>query len=196
MKFIFPILFVVISIVIFIFGVNPIYSEVSGLRADIAVYNTALDNSTNLQKTEDSLIKSYNEISQSDKDRLSSFLPDSVNNIQFILELERIANLHNMPIKDIKFEAKSNSNTSTDPNVVVSAISTDTRPYGVFPIEFTTEGDYDSFVLFLKDLEYNLRVADIKSISFTVPDASAKPVAGFDPNVYRYLVKVETYWLK
>ena len=195
MKFIFPILFVGISIVIFIFGVNPIYSEVSGLKADIATYNTALDNSTNLQKTEDSLIKSYNEINQSDKDRLNSFLPDSVNNIQFILELERIANLHNMPIKDIKFEATS-STSSSNPNVVVSSVSTDTRPYGVFPIEFTTEGDYNSFVLFLKDLESNLRVADIKSISFIVPDSSAKPVAGFDPNVYHYLVKVETYWLK
>lgn len=196
MKFILPILFIAVSIIIFIFGVNPIYSEVSGLKADIVTYNTALDNSTNLQKTEDSLIKAYNEISQSDKDRLNSFLPDSVNNIQFILELERIANLHNMPIKDIKFEAKSNSNTSANPNVVVSAISTDTRPYGVFPIEFMTEGDYSSFVLFLKDLEYNLRIADIKSISFNIPDASAKPAAGFDPNVYRYLIKVETYWLK
>lgn len=196
MKFILQILFIAIAILVFIFGVNPIYSEVSGLKADIATYNEALDNSTNLQKTEDSLIKAYNEISQSDKDRLNSFLPDSINNIQFILELERIANLHNMPIKDIKFEAKSSSNASANPNVVVSAISTDTRPYGVFPIEFTTEGDYASFVLFLKDLEYNLRIADIKSISFNIPDANAKPVAGFDPNVYRYLIKVETYWLK
>lgn len=196
MKFIFPILFILISIIIFIFGVNPIYNEVSVLKADIVTYNTALDNSTNLQKTEDSLIKSYNEISQSDKDRLSSFLPDSVNNIQFILELERIANLHNMPIKDIKFEAKSNNNTSANPNVVVSSVSTDNRPYGVFPIEFMTEGNYDSFILFIKDLEFNLRVADIKSISFNVPDPSSKLVADFNPNIYRYLVKVETYWLK
>ncbi|MFA6355047.1 MAG: hypothetical protein WCW65_01310, partial [Candidatus Paceibacterota bacterium] len=62
--------------------------------------------------------------------------------------------------------------------------------------EFTTEGDYDSFVLFLKDLEFNLRLADVKSISFVVPDSSGKPVSGVDPNVYRYSLKVETYWLK
>lgn len=195
MKLILPVLFIVISVVTFIFGVNPFYAEVKILRADIVAYNTALDNSTNLQKTEDALITSFNSIKQSDKDRLDSFLPSSVNNIQFILEMERIANLHNMPIKDIKFEAKKTV-TSTDPNVVVSDVGADNRPYGVFPIEFTTEGDYDSFVLFLKDLEFNLRLADVKSVSFVVPDASGKPVPGVDPNIYRYTLKVETYWLK
>ncbi|MFA6355109.1 MAG: hypothetical protein WCW65_01655, partial [Candidatus Paceibacterota bacterium] len=120
MKLILPILFILVSVAAFIFGVNPFYNEVKTLKTEIVDYNKALDNSTNLQKTEDALITSFNSIKQSDKDRLNSFLPDSVNNIQFILEMERIANLHNMPIKDIKFEARKNNNTTADPNIVVS----------------------------------------------------------------------------
>ena len=183
------------SVLTFIFGVNPFYNDVKALKSEIGIYNSALDNSTNLQKTEDSLIKSYNEISKDNKDRLDNFLPDTVNNIQFILEIERIANLHGMVVKDIKFEAQK-SNTNTDPNVIASDVSTDTRPYGVFPLEFTTEGNYDTFLLFLKDLEHNLRLSDVKSVYFTVPEDNGKIIPGVDPNVYSFTLKVETYWLK
>lgn len=193
MKFIYPILFILISIVIFIFGVNPLYKDVSEYRADIAVYNGALDNSTDLLKTEDSLIKSYNEIKEVDRDRLSKFLPSSVNNIQFILEVERIANLHGMPIRDIKFETVRKDSAVIDPNIIVAEDPVDNLPYGIFPIEFTLEGKYDSFLLFLKDLEYNLRLVDIKSVSFSVPSGTEKET---DPNIYSYSLKVETYWLK
>jgi hypothetical protein len=195
MKLILPILFIGISVVAFIFGVNPWYNDVSSLRKEISDYNIALNNSAELQKTEDSLINSFNGIKQSDKDRLSSLIPSSVNNIQFILEVERIANLHNMPIKDLKFDANKQTSSS---GAVVAQVGTDNKPYGVFPLEFSTEGTYDTFVLFLKDLEYNLRLIDVKSISFTVPttDATARNTDGLDSNVYKYSVKVETYWLK
>ncbi|MEI7688587.1 MAG: hypothetical protein WCI91_00170 [Candidatus Nomurabacteria bacterium] len=195
MKIIIPILFIVIAVLAFIFGVNPWYNDVNALRAEILDYNTALNNSAELLKAEDSLIGTYNGIKQSDKDRLSSLIPSSVNNIQFILEVERIANLHNMPIKDLKFEA---SRQTSSGGAVVAQVGPDDKPYGVFPLEFSTEGTYDTFVLFLKDLEYNLRLVDVKSISFTVPtvDPSVKITDGLDPNVYKYSVKVETYWLK
>lgn len=200
MKLIFPILFTLLSVAAFIFGVNPFYKDVKSLRSDIIVYNTALSNSTNLQKTEDSLIKAYNEIRNEDKDRLSKFLPSTVNNIQFILEIERIANLHNMPIKDIKFQTMKKNATPENSNIVVSETEEDNRPYGVFPIGFTTEGDYDSFVSFLKDLEYNLRLIDVKSVSFSIPDPAVTNIKGaetpVDSNIYKYSLEVETYWLK
>ena len=196
MKVILPIILIVLSIVLFIFGVNPFYKEVSLLRSDVSAYNSALNNSTNLQKTQDSLLDIYKQIKQSDKDRLSNFLPNSVNNIQFILEVERIANLHNMPIKDIKFDSVKKDNAPVDSNIVVSQVAADSRPYGTFPIQFTVEGKYDSFVSFLKNLELNLRLVDVKSVTFTVPDQAEKLLPGFDPDVYRYTLKVETYWLK
>lgn len=196
MKFILPIIFILIAILTFIFGVNPYYKEVSLIRSDIDVYNTALSNSTNLQKTQDSLLLAYNEITKVDKDRLNEFLPSSVNNIQLILEVERIANLHNMPIKDLKFENIKKEVDPTDSKTIVSEASTDNTPYGVFPLQFSTEGNYDSFIAFLKDLEYNLRLINIKSVSFTVPVDNGKITPGVDPNVYEYVLKVEAYWLK
>ncbi len=192
MNFILPILLIAVSIITFIFGVNPLYKEVTTLRSDIVVYNTALDNSTNLQKTEDSLVKSFNSIKQEDKDRLNNFLPSGVNSIQFILEIERIANLHNIPVKDIKFDSMTKK---IDQNVVVSEVSKDKTPYGVFPVSFTVDSNYENFTLFLKDLESSLRLIDVKSVAFTAPSDN-KPVGGVDPSVFHYELKVETYWLK
>ena len=202
MRFLFPLSFVLISIVLFFSIVDPLYKETSRLRSDVSTYNTALGNSTELQKARDSLVDTYKNIKPVDKERLEHFLPNTVNNIKFILEVERIANIHSMPIRNIKFDpqkvqdTKITANGATSTVVIASNNPSDARPYGVFPIEFTTEGTYDQFSLFLKDLEYNLRLVDVKSVSFVVPPPQAKPGEGQDPNVYTYTLKVETYWLK
>lgn len=201
MKFIFSISLIIISGVLFFSITNPLYNTVSELRTDVATYNLALDNSTNLQKTRDQLVDTYKKIKQEDREKLEHFLPNTVNNIKFILEMERIANLHSMSIKNIKFDSMQKApdvkTTASGPVSVLAANgSSPSLPYGVFPIEFSTEADYNTFSLFLKDLEHNLRLVDIKSVGFSVPATSDKPVIGQNPNVYTYTLKVETYWLK
>jgi len=200
MKILFPISLLLISGILFFLVVDPLFTDVKQLRTNVATYNSALDNSTELQKIRDSLLEKYRNISQEDKDRLNNFLPNTVNNIKFILEIEQIANLHSMPLKNIKFEsAKPNSQDEkmiSDSNMIISNNKQDSLPYGIFPIEFIIEGSYDSFILFLKDLEKNLRIMDIQSISFVVPQPVAKTDTGEDPNIYGYTLKVKTYWLK
>lgn len=200
MKFIFSISIIVISGALFFMVVNPLYSSVSNLRTEVATYNVALDNSKQLQETRDQLVDTYKRIKSEDRDRLEHFLPNTVNNIKFILEVERIANLHSMSIKNIKFDAQKPTETVTTANgntTVITANDPSTNlPYGTFPIEFSTDADYDTFALFLKDLEHNLRLVDVKSLGFSVPASTEKPVLGFDPNIYTYALKVETYWLK
>ncbi len=199
MKFIFSISLIIISGVLFFSIVNPLRGDVSLLRTEVATYNAALDNSKELQKTRDDLVNTYKRIKVEDRDRLEHFLPNTVNNIKFILEVERIANLHSMSIKNIKFDVSKPTETKTTANgkttVVTASDPSAMSPYGTFPIDFTTEGNYDTFVLFLKDLEHNLRLVDIKSVGFIVP-APQKGGVGPDPNIYTYSLKVETYWLK
>ncbi len=204
MKFIFSILLIIISIILFFWIVNPLYSDVSSLRTEVATYNVALNNSKELQATRDQLTENYKNINKLDRERLERFLPNTVNNIRFILEIERIANMHSMPIKNVRFQPERVSGDGTPEvnktpakqgtTVVTSGNQAASLPYGSFPIEFTTEGDYNTFVLFLKDLERNLRLIDIKSISFTVPQADKSGI--INPNIYTYNLKIETYWLK
>jgi hypothetical protein len=114
-----------------------------------------------------------------------------------ILEIEKIANLYGMPVGNVKFDTKNleNKDQSSTTNNVIRAGNDklDNLPYGIFPLEFEIEGRYDTFLSFLEDLELNLRMVDVKSISFTVPSATG---SGSPSNIYKYTLKVETYWLK
>jgi len=195
MKFISSIIFLSITVVLFFFVINPMYTEVQILTKDVSGYSSALNNSTELQKTRDSLVDAYKNVKQEDRDRLNHFLPSTIGNIELILEIEKIANLHGMPVGDIKFETKSlESNPSG--TIVASNAALDNLPYGTFPMEFTIEGKYDTFISFLKDLEHNLRLVDVKSISFTVPTGATGASGVDNSNIFSYSLKVQTYWLK
>lgn len=204
MKILFPISLIFTSIIIFFLITNPLYKDTKSLKSDVAIYNNALTNANDLKDKRDALLEKYRNIKQEDKDRLNTFLPNTVNNIKFILEIERIANLHGMPLKDIKFDSSKlpeNQNNNQDPSMVISGeeIIIDNKPYGVFPVEFITEGSYDAFLSLLKDLEQNLRLMDIKEISFVIPEVSDDTNTSGDkinPNIYNYMIKVDTYWLK
>ena len=199
MKLVFPILFIGIVVALFFVVSDPLYGDIKQLKTDVSTYNVALNNSTELQKTRDSLIEIYKNIKIEDRDRLIHFLPSNIGNIELILEIEKIANLHGMPIKNIKFDTKnleSQNLTGKDSIIVAESDPSDYLPYGVFPMEFIIEGKYDTFVSFLKDLERNLRLVDIKSISFIVPPFVIDPQNIDGPSIYSYTLKVETYWLK
>jgi hypothetical protein len=201
MKLIFKIFALVISVVLFFVVIDPLCKEVKQLRSDVTTYNLALDNSTELQSTRDSLVEVYKGVKKEDKERLAHLLPSTISNIELILEIEKIANLHGMPIGDINFDTKSleseTSTTTTSGDVVVAETDTKSNlPYGIFPMEFVIEGRYDTFVEFLQDLEHNLRLVDVRSISFDVPNLSSTSGNTTDSNIYKYTLKVETYWLK
>ena len=196
MRSLFPIIFILIAGTLFFVLVRPLYSETSKLSADIDVYNTALDNSKDLQTTRDALLVNYQNITAEDKNRLMEFLPNSVNNIGLILQIEKIAKEHNMELADITFDAEKPGTTTKGSSVAIKANDPNAnRTFGVFPFEFTTEGTYEDFVGFLTDVERNLRLVDVKSISFSVPTQSAKAQEQ-NTNIYSYSLKVETYWLK
>ena len=192
MKLISSISFLIIAIVLFFAVINPLYGDIQQLRTGVDSYNLALNNSTDLQKTRDSLVDIYKNIKQTDKDKLEHMLPSTIGNIELILEIEKIANLHGMPISDMRFESKE-MDTSGDTVVAVKDPSSN-LPYGIFPMQFTTTGNYDTFIAFLKDIEQNLRIIDIKSISFNTTTPTTGNTGPSD--IYNYSLKIQTYWLK
>jgi hypothetical protein len=211
MRLIFSISFLIISGALFFVFTDPLYGDVKNIKTEVATYTTALSNSTDLQKTRDDLINVYKNVTKEDKENLAHFLPTTIDNIQLILEVEKIANLYGMPVKDISFDSKGleqavvnsdNTTTSKETVVVSEKQPADFLPYGVFPMSFVVEGRYDTFITFLKDLEKNLRLIDVKSISFSVPSAAADTKGGVaapdltSTNVYSFTLKIETYWLK
>lgn len=199
MKLIIPISFLIIIIVLFFTIINPFYGQIKEIKKDVSIYNLALTNSAELEKARDVLIEKYKNIKAEDKDRLTHLLPSSIGNIELILEIEKIANLKGMPIKNIGFDTKNlekKDDASSEEKIVVKDDYIDSLPYGIFPIEFVVEGRYSAFIEFLQELEHNLRLIDIKSISFSVPTPVTGAGENINYNIYSYKLTVEAYWLK
>jgi Tfp pilus assembly protein PilO len=198
MRIIIPLSFIIISIGAFFLVIDPIFSDAKEIRSEVSAYKTALDNSAQLQKIRDSLIEEYKNVKKEDKDRLLHFLPNNVDNIELILEIERLANLNGLPVKNFIFSVEDLNKKvfvdEEDGDTSSGGSSGGNLPYGVFPIEFTLTGRYNSFLNFLKEIESNLRLIDIRSVSLTVPNKTDNNTV--DPYSYDYSLKVETYWLK
>ncbi|MCF7834086.1 MAG: hypothetical protein K9L98_00945 [Candidatus Pacebacteria bacterium] len=197
-KFLIPTILIGLSVALFLTFTNPTYKKIGELRTMIASYDEALSNSKSLETERDNLTFKFNAMNPSDLARLEKLMPDSVDNIRLILEIEKLALPYGMVLKDVKYNTTAEE--ENDPNQRsagsrTSGVSRD--PYGTWELGFSTEGVYKNFVNFLKDLERNLRIVDLSSIEFSSPDSTIKEGANSKlPQAYKYQFNVKTYWLK
>lgn len=196
-RFIIPIIIVGISIAGFLTFINPTYQDISSLRAEVSSYNEALGNSKALENERDKLTTKYNAINPENLLKIRKFLPDSVDNIRLILEIEKIAAPYGMTLRDVKYD-NINKSTSKEPNPGVVVADTEdpsqNKQYGTWSLGFSTTGTYANFLNFLRDLERNLRVVDVGSIEF-----SSDAGTGLTPSLsdkYKFIFNIKTYWLK
>ncbi len=191
-----PITLILASIAVFLVVIMPTYKKVADLRAQVSEKNNALDQARVLEKEREQLTNKYNEISLENRERLEKLLPDNVDNIRLILEInDVVASAYGMTLKDIKYDSNDNSKKTQNASgaSVAQATPNDTNPYGVWNLEFSTEGSYDNFLNFINALEHNLRMVDIASISF---DSNVEKDKKNPGDVYKYSFKIKTYWLK
>lgn len=193
-KYIIPIILVVISVLVFVFFTNPLYGDVKVLRERSSSYESALGNAKNLQAVRDDLLTKYNGFSQENISRLQKLIPDNVDNIRLILEIQGIASNYGMQIKNVKYDAKAAAGVTSNVPQNAAASREQSVGYGTFDMEFSTEGSYTNFVNFVRDIEQSLRIVDITSVTFSSIDGiNPQNIAN---NVYKYDFKIKTYWLK
>ena len=168
-RFIMPIILIGIAVAAFFMLANPIFNDISALKTQVTSYNEALNNSKALENKRDTLTAKYNTIDPNDLIKLQKLLPDNVDNIRLILEIGQIAAPYGMVLTNVQYDA---SNSTAAPATAGAAVqggavaSPAPSDYGTFNLEFSVSGTYDNFINFTKDMENNLRIVDISSVSF------------------------------
>lgn len=201
-RFIMPIILIGISITVFFMFADPIYTDIKELRAQEASYNEALSNSKALENERDKLTAKKNSIDPGNLIKIQKLLPENIDNIRLILEIEQIALPYGMVLKDIKYSASDTvkSVASGEASAIQGGAAEQNLPrnYGVWDLSFSTKGTYNNFLNFTRDLETNLRIVDISSIAFSSDTASGSPGASSSLSLesYKYDFKIKTYWLK
>lgn len=193
-RFILPIILITAAIAGFFILISPLYNDISLKKGQIASYDEALNNSKALEAERDKLTQKYNSFDPENLTKLQKLLPDNVDNIRLILEIEKIASPYGMVLKDVKYDATSKNDVLV-PTTGQEIEKFSRKDYGIWDLEFSTQGTYINFINFIKELEKNLRIVDISSIQFS----SSVTTLGLNPSLpeaYKYNFKIKTYWLK
>ncbi len=181
-RLIFPLLLVGSAVALFVVYTDPAYQEVKNLQSQVAAYDEALDKSQELKRTRDQLISRRNTFPAESLQKLEKILPDNVDNIRLIIDINAIAARHLLSIKNIELGEISDSSASRSAVAVGSSGSA----VGSVKLGFTVSSSYDNFLAFLQDLEHSLRVVDIESVSFSVQP---------ETEINDYTFSIRTYWL-
>ena len=196
MKYIFQILLISICAVLFFTYIVPEYKEVKLLKAQVVEYDNALDNSKELQQKRDEILSSYNSITLINKERINRLLPDlnedssTSGSVALILEIDEIAIQNGIKITNLGFTSPMSVGVKSENSDVTSSIN----DYSTSEISFKTQSSYSNFLVFMKDLEKNLRVVDIKSVSFSAPKPSRENL-NINTSLFEYSVVLQAYWL-
>ena len=152
------------------------------LQTRSSAFDDALNKAKELKASRDSLISKRNTFAADDVQKLERVLPDNVDNIRFIIEINSIAARHSLSLKNVALGSISDAKTARS----ALAVGASGDPVGSAEISFSLSATYDDFLSFLQDLEHSLRIVDIEKISFKSDSASDK---------YEYSLTVRTYWL-
>src|SRR5688572_10926563 len=98
MRYIFLLLVIGGSIAAFMLLVKPRYETLQKSRQELAQYQANIETAKKLEKSRQELINKYNTISKADLDNLKILLPDSVDNIRLIIQINEIATKNGLSV--------------------------------------------------------------------------------------------------
>ena len=171
---------------LFFFYTKPAYDGTRTTQNQIAQYDLALNKAAELQKLKQSLLSRYNAFNPDNIDRLHKLLPDHVDNVRLVLDLDTLASKHGLALQNVVIASPGQAKTTAAP----AAIGPSLQKYDSLTLRFATTGTYSRFVEFLSELEQSLRIVDVTALQINLADS-----AGTDPN-YRFDITLRTYWLK
>lgn len=161
--------------------IKPAYIKITEVRRNISEYDSAIKRAQQVVAKRDELMSRRQSFSSKDVDRLQKFLPDNVNEIRLVMEINNIALQYTSGIKNVKISDAKSSRARNSEASVGGAL------YEPVLLSFSISLSYEQFLKFAADLEKNLHLTDVTSLSFAPSQ---------DSSIYDYSVTLSTYVLK
>ncbi|QQR82875.1 type 4a pilus biogenesis protein PilO [Candidatus Campbellbacteria bacterium] len=182
MRFISSIIFILLSLGIFFGFTNGRYVATKSVRTEIAQYDDALAKAASLATLRDSLKDTYNSFSQDELRRLDTLIPDTIDTVRLIIDINAIARRHGLTVLNIAVDG------ATDAGTKKTGIGPQESAYGTISVSFNVSTTYERFKSFLGELENSLRLIDVDSVTL----GETNPITG----IATYSIRAKTYWLR
>ncbi len=181
MRLLIPIVLVASAIGLFVLFTNPQYQETKSLQAQVTAFDDALTKTQELRASRDKLLSKRNTFSAENIQKLERILPDNVDNIRFVIDINSIAARRNLTLKNVSLGTLSDSKAQRG----ALAVGASGDPVGSAQISFSLAANYDDFLAFIQDLEHSLRLVDVETITLK---------SGLT-GINEYDLSIRTYWL-
>lgn len=182
MKALTPFILIAAAIGLFFGFIDPQYKEVQKVQKEQSEYRQVLEKSKELQQKRDALREKYRTMNPADLEKLKKMVPDTVDNVRLVLDIDNIASRYGIIIKNIQVNGGPGSATSKSSK----GGDVENKQYGSISISFSATASYDVFLQFLKDLEQSQRIVDISEFTLNA----------YKGDNYTYDVTMQTYWLR
>lgn len=186
-KNILPIVLIVLAIGTYFTFTSGKIDEIKQVQTVNDGYKSAIDNAEKLIAVRDEVLKSRDKITDEDIVRLDKMIPDNIDNVRLIIDVNGIASRHGLTLRGVRTSA-GDTKTSIPAPVTTAPIGSRANTAALSPvtISFSVSTNYGNFISFMQDIERSLRVLDVSRISLNSTESG----------VYDYSVEIKTYWLK
>jgi len=191
-KIIISILALVVAAALFVGYTKPTYEKVKTIQQDITKFDEALEKARELQELKRGLLARYNTFTENNLSRLNRLLPDHVDNVRLVLDLDNLASRYGMAVQNVLISRGGGEDQTA---TVLGALGAQVDSYDSLTMQFATVGTYSNFVRFLTDLESSLRIVDLVGLTIE-PTSIGQREGGLAEPLYEYNVAIRTYWLK
>lgn len=178
----FPLLILIAALGLFFGYAQPAFTNnIATLRAKIASYDNALAAAETFRVNQAELLRQQQEVPEEARARIARFLPDGVDNVQLIVDLNALANRSGIRLSDFDVEQPDDEETNnSDGNIAAQG------PVDSLDITVSGIGTYAAFRTFLEGVEYALRPMDLIDLS----------IVDSETGVYTYDMTFRIYWLR
>ncbi len=199
-------MFIGVSIFLMFGYVVPTFDTAESIKSNTTQYDKALNKAKEIQELKRSLLSRYNLFAGSNLGKLEKLLPDHVDNVRLVLDIDGMASARGIRISSVKVQKDADAETDVQIGSAVGFNSavTAAQPYQTLVLEFVALATYEEFKFFLQDLEHSLRLVDLVNLDVspaqrakTTTIGGAIPEDEIDlPEIYKFNVGIKTYWLK
>jgi len=189
-----PIIFAIGAIGLFFTYISPAYDTLQAFMDRETRLDEALDKYNTLESTFSGLTDTYRRFSQTDMERLELMLPDALDPIRLIIDIDAVAADNNLVISNFGLPGQDDNGPrarNQDPDVVAGR-ATEIDVIGTATLLLNCSGTYEDMKSFLYTLEQSLLLLDVVAVEVQVDNRRNDEDELEDPN---YRIQLQTYWL-
>lgn len=175
--------FLIAAIYVYVNMVKPLFTDIAKVRGDMSARQNVLSAQDSAVRQVKKLLGAYQEQEQF-KEAVSASLPVTPNMAGVVSQINAIAAINRMKMQYFSaappvIDLGSNKQKKADQSIIY--------PTGSLILQTKAVGTYEDFKNFLRDLESNVRVTDVKELSVT---PAAKP----EQDLYSFEFKLAAYY--